>query len=63
LGTWVKNQRKFYSQLEMGNDYPGASTLTEEKMQRLNVEGFLWKLGNFRTWEERFEVCVHVADS
>jgi len=51
LGGWVNTQRHQYKRLLEGN----SSTLTKERMDKLDELGFSWFQRGFQMWNQRYE--------
>ena len=51
LGVWVSNQRQQYKKYQKG----GKSSLTEERIAKLEKVGFAWSLANRHlSWDDRY---------
>jgi hypothetical protein len=57
LGTWVDTVRQNYRYYNMGV----ASLLNEERIERLEKEGFVWAVHE-ETWEKKFEQMVEYKE-
>jgi len=63
LGAWVSTQRRQYKVMVSGTHYE-STPLSQERAQRLQAIGFVWKTWDPRRvpWEERFKELVEFKD-
>ena len=53
LGTWVNNQRAQYKKFQQG---PATSSMTQERIERLESIAFEWRVTLGAEWDTRFPV-------
>jgi len=54
LGRWVKKQREQHKMKKDGH----STSLTDERLNRLNQLGFVWDFPKMDDWETRFEQLI-----
>ena len=59
LGAWVSSQRAQYKRYTTGK----SSSITAERVQRLEHIGFSWSLRKRLSWEERFLELKHFSET